>query len=111
MLAAVLLFSLGACMKGNTKPDVSLLEGEMLLTGRVTQVSGNAIILESSDSSISNKFSFAYSDAVIVVEDGSFVVDYSADSFKGKSISVICSQLVQETYPAGLVDVRMIIIA
>lgn len=109
-LAMILIFCLGACGKGPDTPDISVLEGEMMLTGRVTKVSGSLIILESNDSSISNKFSFGYSDSVTVVEKGAYVADLSADSFRGKKVSVICSELVQETYPAGLSDVRLIII-
>ncbi len=110
VLAAVLLISLSACMKDGNVPDTQLREGEMMLTGKITKVSSNLMLLESDDSSISNKFTFGYSDSITVVESGAYVVDLSADSFEGKKVSVICSELVQETYPAGLVDVRMIII-
>lgn len=110
-LVLLLLISFGACAKNNNVPDVELHEGEMMLRGKITKVSGSLIILESGDSSISNKFSFGYSDSITVVENGAFVVDYSADAFKGKTVSIICSELVQETYPAGLMDVRMIIIS
>ncbi len=110
VLAAVLVLSFAACMKDSNKPDLTLNEGEMMLTGRITKVGGSLLTLETDDSSISNKFCFGYSDSIAVVEEGAYVVDYTADSFKGKTVSVICSELVQETYPAGLTDVRMIII-
>ncbi len=110
ILAVILLFSFGACMKSSNIPDEKVLEGEMMLTGKITKVSGSLMLFESDDSSISNKFSFGYSDSVTVAENGAFVVDLSADYFEGKKVSVICSELVQETYPAGLTGVRMIII-
>lgn len=110
VLAAVLLTGLCACMRDGNVPDTEPREGEMMLTGEITKVSGSLMLLESDDSSISNKFTFGYTDSITVVENGAYVVDLSADSFEGKSISVICSELVQETYPAGLTDVRMIII-
>ena len=102
--------SFAACIKGENTPDVSPLEGEMILGGKITKVSGSLMLLESDDSSISNKFTFGYSDTITVVENGEYVVDLSADYFEGKKVSVICSRLVQETYPAGLTDVRMIIL-
>lgn len=110
VLATVLLISFAACIKGENTPDVSLLEGEMLLEGKITKVSGNLMLFESDNSSISNKFTFGYSYTINVIENGAYVLDLSADYFKGKRVSIICSRLVQETYPAGLSDVRLIII-
>lgn len=110
LLTAVMALSFFACGKDPTKADYSLNEGEMMLTGKVTKVSGNLLTFETEKSSISDKFYIGYSDEITVAENGAYVVDYTADYFKGKKISVICSELVQETYPAGLTNVRMIII-
>lgn len=111
LLALILVLSFASCAKNENKADTSLNEGEMKITGEVTSMSGNTLILSSDDKKeISDKFTFSYSDDIIVVEDGFYVTDYSADTFYGKKITVICSSLIQETYPAGLRDVRMIII-
>lgn len=110
MLAMILALSFYACEKDPNKVDLTLNDGEMMLTGKVTKVSGNLLTFETDDSTVSDKFYIGYSDKISVAEDGAYVVDYTADAFKGKKISVICSELVQETYPAGLTDVRMIII-
>ncbi len=110
IFSAALMLSFSACVKDDNKADTRIHEGEMVLTGKVERVSGNHITLKTQDSSISDKFYFYYTDEVTVVEDGYYVMDLAADSFEGKEISVICSELVQETYPAGLTDVRMIII-
>lgn len=110
ILAAFVLMSLVACIGDGRVPEMKPGDGEMMLNGRITKAGGSYMLLETDESSISNKFSFSYSDTIEVVENGAFVVDLSADSFVGKDVSIICSELVQETYPAGLIDVRMIII-
>ncbi|MBQ7295605.1 MAG: hypothetical protein IJW86_05360 [Clostridia bacterium] len=110
VLAVILTFSLAGCGISSGKADVSVKQGEMLLTGKVTKVSGNLLTLETDKSNISDKFYIGYTDEIVVVQEDAYVVDYTADVFKGKTISVICSELVEETYPAGLTQVRMIII-
>ncbi len=110
VMTILLIFSLAGCTKNPNEAVAKPGEGEMMLTGKVTKVSGNLITLETSDSSISDKFYIGYSEDITVAENGAYVADCTADSFKGKTVSVICSELVEETYPAGLTEVRMIII-
>ncbi len=110
VFSAALMLTFNACVRDDNKADTKVHEGEMLLTGKAEKVSGNHITLKADGNSISDKFYFYYTDEVTVVENGYYVMDLAADSFEGKEISVICSEMVQETYPAGLTDVRMIII-
>lgn len=109
-LAVIIIFSFAACQRRENIADTSLKDGEILLTGKITKVSGSLLILESENNKTSDKFSFGYDSNITVVEGRAYVVDYTADAFLGKEVSVICSELIQETYPAGLTDVRMIII-
>lgn len=104
------VLSLSACSADGNKAEITVGQGEMMLSGKVTKVSGNSLLLECEDSNICDKFHLYYDSEVVVVEDGYYVVDLAADYFENKEISVICSNLVQETYPAGLTQVRMIII-
>lgn len=111
LLVLILMLSLACCGKNENKADTSLKDGETKITGVVSSMSGNLLTLSSEDKKeISDKFTFSFSDDIVVVEDGYYVVDYTADTFYGKEITVICNSLIQETYPAGLTDVRMIII-
>lgn len=110
VFAVLLILSLAGCVNNPGQAVTKLNEGEMMLTGKVTKVSSNLMTFETEESSISDKFYIGYSDSVTVVEDGEYVVDCAAYYFKGKRINVICSELVEETYPAGLTAVRMIII-
>ncbi len=107
ILTAVLLLCLTACSKPENKADISLREGETKITGKVEKVNGNTLLISDGHD---GKFSFFYDESIVVVEDGYYVVDYTADSFKGKMVSVICSDKIMETYPAQLTGERMIII-
>lgn len=106
LLAAVLSVMLYACAKPGNIADTSLRSGETKITGTVEKVSGNSIVIHDGNG---GRYSFTYSDEITVVEDQYYVVDYSADHFKGMEITVICSDRIMETYPAMLSDVRMII--
>lgn len=104
----ILLFSLSCCAgKSENRADTSLREGEMLLSGTVEEAYDSFLLLKGDDG---GKYDVAFNDTVQVVEDGWYVVDLSADSFKGKRISVICDSQIMETYPAQLQNERIIII-
>lgn len=109
LMAVIMGLTFSACAKRENKADTTVGEGEVMLTGKITEVKGNYMLLESRESSLCDKFSFSFSDEIIAVEKGYYVVDLTADSYLGKTVSVICSESIQETYPAGLSDVRMII--
>lgn len=106
LLVLILSVTLFACGKPENRADTSLRSGETEITGKVEQVSGNTIVIHDGEG---GRYSFTYSDEITVVENGWYVVDLSADSFRGKEIMVVCSDCIMETYPAMLSDVRMII--
>lgn len=106
LLVLILSVTLFACGKPENRADTSLRSGETEITGTVEQVSGNTIVIHDGKG---GRYSFTYSDEITVVENGWYVVDYTADHFKGMEIVVICSDRIMETYPAMLSDVRMII--
>ena len=110
ILLSVLMIAVSAgCRAATFDPnvaDTSLREGEMKLSGKVVEVREEALLIEDEKG---GRYTFAYSDDITVVEDGYYVVDLSADSFKGKKVTVIANQSVMETWPMMLSDVRMII--
>lgn len=107
LLALVISVSFYACSKTENKADVSLKEGETKITGTVEQVNSSILIISDGKG---GRYSFCLSDEVEVVEDGYYVVDLSADSFKGKKVTAICSSEIMETYPAMLKNERILII-
>lgn len=109
ILAVIMTVLMSGCKSpnfANIDPYQEPEEGETIITGTVEQVSGNTIVIHDGEG---GRYSFTYSDEITVVENGWYVVDLSADSFRGKEIMVICSDRIMETYPAMLSDVRMII--
>ncbi len=106
-VTVLLAAALCGCAKPENRADVSVKSGETEITGTVEKVSGNILLISDGEG---GRFSFCYSDEVEVVEDGYYVVDLSANSFKGKKVTVICSAEIMETYPAQLSGERMIII-
>ncbi len=106
---ATVLFTfctLCACSKPENRADTSLREGETAISGKVEQVRGNILVISDGKG---GRYSFCYSDDIEVVDDGWYVVDLAADSFKGKKVTVICSEEIMETYPAQLKNERMLI--
>ena len=106
LMIAVLTGCGAAMFDPDNIADTSLRDGEMKLSGKVTEVSGETILIEDEKG---GRYTFGYSDEITVVEDGYYVVDLSADSFRGKRVTVIANQSVMETWPMMLSDVRMII--
>lgn len=109
LLAVAIVFMISAaCVPDSSnKADTSIKDGETLLSGTVEEVYESSLLLKGEGS---DRYYIAYSDEVTVVEEGYYVVDLTADSFKGKKISVICSSQIMETYPAQTSGVRVIII-
>lgn len=111
ILSAVLLFCFYACGKSENKADTSLKDGEIMLTGSVVESYGNSLLLEEEkDDGTVSRYFVTINDYTEFVVDGWYVTDLSADSFEGKKISVICNEMIMETYPAQLQDERMIIV-
>lgn len=107
LLVMFFIFCFAGCVKRENRADTSLRQGETYLEGDVESVSGSSLLIKGDDGS---KYYFTYSDEVETVIDGWYVVDMSADSFKGKNIKVICSSEIMETFPAQLKGERMIIV-
>lgn len=106
-LVLILTFSLACCKKTENKADTSLKEGEISISGTVEQVNGNILLISDGKG---GRYSFCFSDDTEVVVDGYYAIDMSADSFKRKKVTVICSAEIMETYPAQLRNERMIIV-
>ena len=114
LLTVILALIFFGCAKRENRADTSLKEGEMMLTGYVTESYGSTLLLEKTDDGewqdfVSDRVYVTIGDNTEFVIDGWYVTDLSADYFKGKYISVICSELVLETYPVQLQNERMII--
>ena len=114
LLTVILALIFFGCAKRENRADTSLKEGEMMLTGYVTESYGSTLLLEKTDDGewqdfVSDRVYVTIGDNTEYVIDGWYVTDLSADYFKGKYISVICSELVLETYPVQLQNERMII--
>ncbi|MBQ8503178.1 MAG: hypothetical protein IJ491_02750 [Clostridia bacterium] len=107
ILSFIFILSLYGCRKSDNKADLSLQQGETSITGIVEQVNGNTLIISDGEG---GRYSFYYSDEVACVIDGYYVMDLSADFFKSKRVSVICSSEIMETYPAQLKNERMLIV-
>lgn len=115
ILSAVIIFSLCACAKPENRADTSLKEGEIMLSGYVAEATENTILLEKCDgydweNYVGERAYVTVGSDIQFVVDGCYVTDLTADYFKGKYISVICSELVLETYPVQLQNERMIIL-
>jgi hypothetical protein len=114
LLTVILALTFLGCAKRENRADTSLKEGEMMLTGYVAESYGSTLLLEKTDDGewqdfVSDRVYVTIGDNTEFVIDGWYVTDLSADYFKGKYISVICSELVLETYPVQLQNERMII--
>ena len=114
LLTVILALTFFGCAKRENRADTSLKEGEMMLTGYVAESYGSTLLLEKTDDGdwqdfVSDRVYVTIGDNTEFVVDGWYVTDLSADYFKGKYISVICSELVLETYPVQLQNERMII--
>ena len=114
LFTVILALTFFGCAKRENRADTSLKEGEMMLTGYVAESYGSTLLLEKTDDGewqdfVSDRVYVTIGDNTEFVIDGWYVTDLSADYFKGKYISVICSELVLETYPVQLQNERMII--
>ncbi len=107
LLTVIMLSVFVSCGADNNKADIKLEPGEIMLSGTVEETYENSLLLKCDGT---DRYYIPYSDDVTVAEDGYYVVDLTADSFRGKKINVICSSQIMETYPMQTSGVRMIII-
>ena len=115
ILAVLMIFSLSACAKRENRADTSLKEGEIMLSGYVAETYGNSFLLERAEGYewqdfVGDRAYVSIGEHTEFVIDGWYVTDLTADSFRNKYISVICSDTVLETYPVQLTGERMIIL-
>ena len=115
LLTVILALTFFGCAKRENRADTSLKEGEIMLSGYVAEATENTILLEKRDgydweAYVGDRVYVTVGSDIQFVVDGWYVTDLTADSFKGKYISVICSESVLETYPVQLMNERMIIL-
>ena len=114
-LAIILALAFVGCTKNGGKADTSLKDGEIMLSGYVSESYGSSLLLQQTDGYDWQDYA---GDRVFVnigektdfVVDGRYVVAVASDSLEGKYISVICSEYILSTYPAQLQSERMIIL-
>ena len=114
-LAIILALAFVGCTKNGGKADTSLKDGEIMLSGYVSESYGSSLLLQQTDGYDWQDYA---GDRVFVnigektdfVVDGRYVTAMTADSLESKYISVICSEYVLSTYPAQLQSERMIIL-
>ena len=114
-LALFLAMAFVGCTKNGGKADTSLKDGEIMLSGYVSETYGSSLLLQQTDGYdwqdyAGDRVFVNIGDNTDFVVDGWYVTDLTADYFEGKHISVICSEYILETYPAQLQSERMIIL-
>lgn len=114
-LALFLAMAFVGCTKNGGKADTSLKDGEIMLSGYVSESYGSSLLLQQTDGYdwqdyAGDRVFVNIGDNTDFVVDGWYVTDLTADYFEGKHISVICSEYILETYPAQLQSERMIIL-
>lgn len=115
LLTVLLVLSFSACAKKENRADTSLKEGEIMLSGYVAESYGKSLLLEQREGYdwedyAGDRVFVSIGDNTEFVIDGWYVTDLTADSLEGKYISVICNEMIMETYPAQLQNERMIIL-
>lgn len=119
LLAVLMCLSFACCGKSETNTDATYVpkqkaeigydyETEMMIIGTVKEVNGNALLIVTDDG---QEYSFGFSDKVKVVEDEYYVFRPKASDLAGKKVTAIAGNQVQETWPMGLTNERLIIIA
>lgn len=114
LLVLVISLSFYGCKENKADNLVMPGEGEIKLTATVKQATdtepcGATLLLCDADRM---EYVFGCDENVTIIENGEEinVLDSCADYFKGKKVTVIVSELMQETYPLGLTGERVIII-
>ncbi len=115
LVAAILTFTFFGCAKRENRADTSLKEGEIMLSGFVAESYGSSFLLQQAEGYdwedyVGDRAFVSIGDNTQFVIDGWYVTDLTADYFEGKYISVICNEMILETYPVQLRDERMIIL-
>ena len=114
LLVLLISVSFYGCREENADNTIMPGEGEIKLTATVKQATdtesyGATLLLCDADG---KEYVFGCDENVTIIENGAeiSVLDSYADYFTGKKVTVIVSELMQETYPLGLTGERVIII-
>ena len=114
LLSLVISVSFYGCKEEKTDETIIPGEGEIKLTATVKQATdtepyGATLLLCDADRM---EYVFGCDENVTIIENGVQInlLDSCADYFTGKKVTVIVSELMQETYPLGLTGERVIII-
>ena len=117
LLAVIMCVSFACCGKSETPTDARLSSQkaeisydsntEMMLVGTVKEVNGNSLLIVTDDK---QEYVFGFSKKIKVVKNDSYVYNTEAKDLLGKKITAIAGNQVQETWPMGLTNERMIII-
>lgn len=117
LLAVFMCFSFACCGKEKTSTDASYSSekaeitydatNEMMLVGTVKEVNGDSLLIVTDNE---NEYSFSFSKKIKVVQDEYYVYNPQAKDLLGKKVTVIVGNEVQETWPMGLTNERVIII-
>ena len=117
LLAVFMCFSFACCGKEKTSTDARLsnqkaeitydADTEMMLVGTVKEVNGNSLLIVTDDN---QEYVFGFSNEIKVVEKENYVYNPQAKDLLGKKVTAIAGNQVQETWPMGLTNERMIII-
>ena len=117
LLAVFMCFSFACCGKEKTSTDARLSNQkaeisydsntEMMLVGTVKEVNGNSLLIVTDNN---QEYVFGFSKNVKVVENEYYVYNPKASDLLGKKVTSIAGNQVQETWPMGLTNERLIII-
>lgn len=118
LLAVIMCVSFVCCGKEETSTDTSLSNQkaeisynsntEMMLVGTVKEVNGNSLLIVTDDK---QEYVFGFSNEIKVVEKENYVYNPRAKDLLGKKVTAIAGNQVQETWPMGLTNERLIIIS
>ena len=78
-----------------------------MLVGTVKEVNGDSLLIVTDND---QQYIFSFSKKIKVVKDEQYVYNPQAADLSGKKVTVIAGNEVQETWPMGLTNERMIII-
>ena len=117
LLALLMCVSFACCGKSETPTDAGYnsqkaeisydSNTEMMLVGTVKEVNGNSLLIVTDDK---QEYVFGFSNEIKVVKNDSYVYNTEAKDLLGKKVTVIVGNEVQETWPMGLTNERVIII-
>lgn len=117
LLALLMCVSFACCGKEKTSTDASYSSEkaeitydatkEMMLVGTVKEVNGDSLLIVTDND---QEYVFGFSKEIKVVQNEQYVYNPQAADLLGKKVTAIAGNEVQETWPMGLTNERVIII-